>query len=460
MSFNSLVRSVPEQALRYYDPARAEAAVSGLAPLAEYGFPLRNWPMILTPSTVSERAAGLAQAGFDAIIAATRLVVEDHYQRDWLALAATIGMPAHQIRLLGGLDYTDRWWRIGRPDIVFVDDQPKFLELNLIASIGGLAISDLLVRCLRAWPAGQDWLAEHPLRLPDTMAVLSRQVARASVDPTQLTVVARWGRYEPENMPPHFYRALVGELTRCGLPTVDASIDQIDWDGRFPTLDGRRVGCLYRFFDENATTSPAKQRLFDQLLGHVRRGTVGLYGDFVGDAVLTKAMLARLSQWLAEDAEQLRGLAEPVRATLAAALPWSRVVTTGTGTDRTGQQVDLPSYLRSRRAELVLKPADGYSGAGVLVGRTVSDAQWCSAVAQAIAADQPWVVQELLETPALQAVRVWQGRLVCRPYRTVIGLFFLAGRLSGGICRAAPYRRFVVNPSLGAAQGVFGVRAG
>jgi uncharacterized circularly permuted ATP-grasp superfamily protein len=171
-------------------------------------------------------------------------------------------------------------------------------------------------------------------------------------------------------------------------------------------------------------------------------------------------MLARLSQWLAEDAEQLRGLAEPVRATLAAALPWSRVVAAGTGTDRTGQQVDLPSYLRSHRAELVLKPADGYSGAGVLVGRTVSDAQWRSAVAQAIAADQPWVVQELLETPALQAVRVWQGRLVCRPYRTVIGLFFLAGRLSGGICRAAPYRRFVVNPSLGAAQGVFGVRAG
>jgi uncharacterized circularly permuted ATP-grasp superfamily protein len=120
----------------------------------------------------------------------------------------------------------------------------------------------------------------------------------------------------------------------------------------------------------------------------------------------------------------------------------------------------LPEYLDAHRAELVLKPADGYGGTGVLVGRTSTDAQWRSAVARAVASEQPWVVQELLETPALPAVRVWRGRLVCRPYRTVIGLFFLAGQLSGGICRAAPYRRFVVNPSLGAAQGVFGVRAG
>lgn len=459
MSFNSLVLSRAEQALRYFDPGSDTAAVSGLAPLAEYGFPLRKWPMILTPSTVSEAAAVRAQAGFDAIITATRWVVEQHYQQDWSALAPTIGMPEHQIRLLASIDYPEHWWRIGRPDVLFVDDQPKFLELNLISSIGGLAISDLLVRCLQAWPAGADWLAEHPLRLPDTMAALTEEVARASADPAELTVVARWGRYEIDNMPPHFYRGLTGELTRCGLPTVVADIDQLDWDGRFPTLDGRRVGCLYRFFDENATTFPAKQRLFDQLLGHVRTGTVGLYGDFVGDAVLTKAMLARLSQWLDEDADQLRGLAEPIRAELAAALPWSRVVAAGPGTDPTGRQIELPDYLAAHRVELVLKPAAGYSGDGVLVGRSTTEARWQSAVDQALAADQPWVVQQLLPVPPMQAVRVWQGRLVCRPYRTVIGLFFLAGRLTGGICRAAPYRRYVVNPTLGAAQGVFGVRA-
>src|SRR6185437_6630826 len=265
-------------------------------------------------------------------------------------------------------------------DVLFIDDQPKFLELNLIASIGGLAISDLLVRCLRAWPAGRDWLAEQPIRLPDTMAVLARQVTAASVAPDQLTVVARWGRYETDNMPPHFYRALTGELTRCGVPAVVGNIDRIDWDGRFPTLDGRRIGCLYRFFIESDGIPPAKQRLFEQLLGHVLDGTVGLYGDFVGDAVLTKAMLARLSQWLAEDAEQLRGLAQPARAALAAALPWSRVVAAGSATDRFGQQVDLLGYLEAHRTDLVLKPAGGYGGAGVLVGRTSTEAQWRSAV--------------------------------------------------------------------------------
>ncbi|HET6208964.1 MAG TPA: hypothetical protein VFD94_01200 [Jatrophihabitans sp.] len=460
MSFNSLLFAEAEQALRYYDPARRTALISGLAPLVEYGFPLEKWPMILTPTSVGERAAARAQAGFEAIGTVARSVVDDYYGRDWSELAPVIGMPAHQVRLLDSLEFPEHWWRIARPDTVFVADQPKFLELNLISSIGGLAISDLLVRSLRAWPAGQDWLAEHPMQLPDTMAAVAADVATASVSPGELTVVTRWGPYEPENMPPHFYRALTGELTRCGVPTVDASIVQIDWDGRFPRLAGRRIGCLYRFFDQSDGSLPAKQRLFEQLLGHLRRGTVGMYGDFVGESVLTKAFQARLSQWLAEGAEQLAGLAEPTREALAAVLPWSRVVEAGSGIDRDGQQIDLLEYLRSHRSELVLKPADSYSGDGVLVGRTAGEQQWQAAVERAAAADTPWVVQELLAAPALQAVRVWRGRLVSGPYRAVTGLFFVAGRLTGGICRAAPSRRYVVNPSRGAAQGVFGVRTG
>ena len=367
-------------------------------------------------------------------------------------------MPSTRIRLLETIEYPPNWWRIARPDTVFVGDQPKFLELNLIASIGGLAISDLLVRCLRGWPAGDDWLAANPVRFPDTMTALAGDVRQASVSPGDLTVVTRWGPYEPETMPPHFYRALAGEFSRRGMPAVQASIVEIDWDGRYPRLDGKRVGCLYRFFDESDGSSAAKQALFDKLLGHVERGTVGLYGDFVGDAVLNKAFLARLSQWLAADAALLRPLPEPARRALAAVLPWSRVVEAGTTTDPDGQQVDLLGYLRSRQAELVLKPAAGFSGAGVLVGRATPPQRWQAALEQARGPGRCWVAQQFLAVPPLQAVRVWRGRLVSRPYRTVAGLFFVAGRFAGGICRAAPARRYVVNPSRGAAQGAFGVR--
>jgi hypothetical protein len=461
-NYNELVQEHAEQALAYYDGARDSALRSGLAPLAEYGFPLGKWPMILTPTSVSADAADRAQAGFDAVIAAARLVIEGHYQLHWRALAPQVGIAEHQIRLLETIEYPANWWRIARPDTVFVGDQPKFLELNLISSIGGLAISDLLVRCLRAWPAGNDWLAANPLRFIDTMTALTRDVRGVSASPADLTVVAGWGPYEPETMPPHFYRALAGEFSRRGLRSVHANLVELDWDGRYPRLHGERVGCLYRFFDESDGRLPAKQALFEKLMGHVERGTVGLYGDFVGDAVLNKAFLARLSQWLAADADLLRPLPEPARRALAAVLPWSTVVEAGPAIDPDGQQVDLLGYLRSRQPEFVLKPAEGYhgahGGAGVLIGRATSPERWQAALRQASGTGRRWVAQHYLATPQLQAVRVWQGRLVSRPYRTVNGLFFVAGRFAGGICRAAPTRRYVVNPSRGAAQGAFGVR--
>ena len=414
--------------------------------------------MILTPTSVSAAAAIRAQTGFDAVIQAARLVIDGHYGRDWRALAPQIGLADHQVRLLERITYSPNWWRIARPDTVFVGDQPKFLELNLIASIGGLAISDLLVRCLRAWPVGSDWLATNPLRFLDTMAALAADVRTASVRPDDLTVVTRWGPYELENMPPHFYRALAGEFTRGGLPTTHASIVEIDWDGQYPRLRGERIGCLYRFFDESDESLPAKQKLFDKLLGHVERGTVGLYGDFVSDAVLNKAFVARLSQWLAADAGQLRSLPEPARRALAAVLPWSRVVEAGRTTDPAGQQVDLLEYLRRSQPEIILKPAHGFSGADVLVGRTTSPQRWQAALKQAGATGQRWVAQQFFAVPPQPVIRVWRGRLVGGKYRTVTGLFFVAGRFAGGICRAAPARRYVVNPSRGAAQGAFGVQ--
>ena len=69
-SFNALLQAHPEEALAYYDGTRSSALRSGLAPLAEYRFPLEKWPMILTPTIVSEVAAARAQAGFEAVIAA------------------------------------------------------------------------------------------------------------------------------------------------------------------------------------------------------------------------------------------------------------------------------------------------------------------------------------------------------------------------------------------------------
>lgn len=72
-------------------------------------------------------------------------------------------------------------------------------------------------------------------------------------------------------------------------------------------------------------------------------------------------------------------------------IPWTRKVreqhtTYGTGT------VDLVPFILDHRDRLVLKPNDDYGGKGVVIGWTVSQAEWEAALAQAL--DSSYAVQE------------------------------------------------------------------
>jgi uncharacterized circularly permuted ATP-grasp superfamily protein len=109
--------------------------------------------------------------------------------------------------------------------------------------------------------------------------------------------------------------------------------------------------------------------------------------------VHTKLIMALLSDergpaWaLLDDAE---------RAAVRAHLPWTRIVRPGT-TSYQGEEIDLLTFALANRERLVLKPNDEYGGSGVLLGWTVDEGRWRSALAAAQSA--PWVLQERVPVP-------------------------------------------------------------
>ncbi len=78
-------------------------------------------------------------------------------------------------------------------------------------------------------------------------------------------------------------------------------------------------------------------------------------------------------------------------------IPWTRVVEERT-TLHQGRQVDLVPFVAERQERMVLKPNDDYGGAGVVLGWTVSPADWQAELAKALAA--PYIVQERVTIPA------------------------------------------------------------
>jgi hypothetical protein len=132
----------------------------------------------------------------------------------------------------------------------------------------------------------------------------------------------------------------------------------------------------------------------------VRDRAVCMVNSFPCKILHKKASLAVISdernQHLLDDQQQ-----QAVRAHV----PWTRVVEERT-TEIDGRQIDLLPWIAANRERLVLKPNDEYGGKGIVLGWTVDDSAWASAVATAQAS--PHIVQERVELPS-EPFPAWVG---------------------------------------------------
>ncbi len=81
---------------------------------------------------------------------------------------------------------------------------------------------------------------------------------------------------------------------------------------------------------------------------------------------------------------------------------WTRVVGHRRTTLPSGETGDLLDFARREREWLVLKPSRGYGGDGVLLGQTVGEAEWLTALDAALADPELWVVQRLAQIPVIE----------------------------------------------------------
>jgi uncharacterized circularly permuted ATP-grasp superfamily protein len=109
-----------------------------------------------------------------------------------------------------------------------------------------------------------------------------------------------------------------------------------------------------------------------------------------------KLLHKKMSLALLSDERYQRLYTPAQRAAIRRHIPWTRRV-----------RPELAEDIARRRATLVLKPNDEYGGKGVVLGWTVDQAEWESAIE--IATTQSYVVQEAVEIPRVSFPVVLDG---------------------------------------------------
>jgi Glutathionylspermidine synthase preATP-grasp len=331
-----------------------------------------------------------------------------------------------------------------RPDAVYHNGVPRYLELNIDGAVGASPNVDIVgTRFMREYARagiGQELRTADP-SLESRFAALSEWLGG---EPGRRLVIPVFpvGALPGLGQDPGRFIAWLAPWCeigrRHGLDTLAFPLEDLRLaaDGRL-LADGAPVDAVLRLF---LYALQPRSEGGDAFAEAVLTERVAMHTPEAACLLMNKRTLA----WLWSDLDLL---AEPDQQLVTRHVPHTAYLPAGTGSG--GR---LLREARARRAELVLKPAHGYSGTEVTVGPAVSGPDWDSALDGA-AAVGGYVLQEYVppDTTPMDFVHRDTGERRAADVPFVAGPFMFGGRPAGMLVRhGGPDAGAVLNARLGA----------
>ncbi|MFV2120412.1 hypothetical protein ACE14D_19025 [Streptomyces sp. Act-28] len=310
------------------------------------------------------------------------------------ALAAAVGMDPLQSALITRSARTGSLLPLGRADLYHDGTGFRLLEFNITSALGGFENADIN-RAMLAYPPLEEFVRRHGLRYRDTLGCMVRTMyaeCAAAVPADRAPVVAVVDTVENFAVVGPRLRVFAAKLADHGVEGIACDLGALTYPNGRPTVSGRAVDVVFRYFLAEDLADPASAALLEPLLDAAERGRVGLFSRLDAELYGNKGTLAMLSD------ERHRDLFDAAElACLDRLLPWTRYVRPRT-TDPDGDRVDTLAYALAHRHELILKPTLLHGGSGITAGWEADAAAWEREVASAM--DGPFVLQRRVRPAA------------------------------------------------------------
>lgn len=317
------------------------------------------------------------------------LTVAANHLNDRAVLTDELGLEDWEIDLAAMPTDVIRLSASARLDAFLTGDSFKFVEFNG-ESPAGLAYIHALGQLYRELPVFQQFEATRPVRFVSPLEHMVQSFLRIyheefEGDAAQpaFAIVDRL-----EDVPTtDEFRLVQQYLRRLGYPCVIVDPRALDCRDGWIYADGQRIDILYRRlllneFHEIRDDCPA-------FLDGYRAQKTCYLNSFRAKLIHKKAIFAFLT-----DERYIQHLPAAQRAVLREHIPWTRRLR-DRATSFRGLPIDLVAFVRQNRRYFVIKPNDGYGGAGVTLGFDVTQDAWDDAIATGLA--EGHVVQECVE---------------------------------------------------------------
>jgi hypothetical protein len=342
-------------------------------------------PFFLSPEeerhvrSVAETIAALAERVVAAALEDRALFAQFHLRPEEERLA----------RLHAGYGFASTASRL---DAFLLPNSLKFAEYNG-ESPAGAGYSETLAEIFCTLPVMTAFSRRYDVHSYPLIAKLLDALATSYVDwggtskRPQIAIVdwrevPTWSEFE----------ILKERFEKMGVPVVLADPRDLVFDGKTLAAHGTKIDLVYRRVLINDIVAHPND--CEALVKAYSANAVCVANTFRCKIPHVKAFFAVLTD------ERNGGLfSHREREVIQRHIPWTRVVE-DVGTAHYGEHIELLSFIREKRENLVLKPSDEYGGSGVTLGWETNERDWDEAVGRAISATKPgekssaWIVQE------------------------------------------------------------------
>lgn len=358
-------------------PAAREAAVAaGLAYKGKQPVLHVAEPTFMTEAMLAEDQA-VVDAVLSALVAAGERILDDEdwrgrYLAGWFDTIGDVDLFAVPTGYRSPIV-------MGRLDGARLSDGLHILEFNG-GLPGGVQPADVSASVMSSWPCARAFAAAQPYRTLDAATAMVR------------TVIATWHDFGGSGLPTTVV-ALPGELrevaspalahlsaaaTALGIDLRVADPGELRHEARRLRLADEPVDVLVRAFFTTMLTYLGPR--LDGIRSALRAGDLCMITSLRSGVYGLKSLFAAVT-----DPDVDLDLPAATAAKARAHLPWTRIVTPGPITDAEGARGDIAQVVSAQREQLVIKPIDGFGGAGVELGWKHTDDSWRAVLDSALA---------------------------------------------------------------------------
>ena len=331
-------------------------------------------------------------------------------------LRERLGVPAGLIEFLDeSAPLTDDLVVAVRPDVLMSDGVPKFVECNVDSALGGAFDSDgIAQRFLAAYSDVPVSLSVPESAVDARFHAMRDQLGLA--DGATSVILFHMGSDYPDTQDGHKLIELLAPVRDRGRA---AGLDVVVYPLEWLTFSGGRLwagptaldSVLRMFIPQDVPHGDG----YDALVAALSAGATRMFTPSATWLLANKATFA----WLWEDVSSLSSSdADLVRGHV----PFTQPAALSVGP----------------RADLVLKPTGTYGGAGVVVGREVTDSEWDAALRAAVASGGH-IVQAFVPVDRLdmQFVEMATGAVRSASVPYCVAPYLFGGRAAGAYLRFA-----------------------